>query len=122
EDALLQDRVAPVPERERQAEALLDVGEAGEAVLAPAVGARARVVVRDVLPGGAALAVVLADGAPLPLAQVRAPVVPGPGLPESVLEPAERLDAIALRAHLRSFRRFPRLYRPAGHRVIARTG
>ena len=38
EDSLLQDRVAPVPEREPQAEELLDVREAGEPVLPPAIG------------------------------------------------------------------------------------
>ena len=51
EDPLLQDRVAAVPEREREAEPLLDVRETGQPVLAPAIRARARVVVREVLPG-----------------------------------------------------------------------
>ena len=50
EDPLLQDRVAPVPEREPEAEALLDVGEAGEPVLSPPVGPRPGVIVRQVLP------------------------------------------------------------------------
>jgi len=39
EEALLEDRVVLVPERHRQAEATLTVGDAEEAVLAPAVGA-----------------------------------------------------------------------------------
>ena len=51
EQALLQDRVAPVPQREREAEALLVVGDAAEAVLAPAIRARARLVVGEVVPG-----------------------------------------------------------------------
>src|SRR5262249_17373220 len=84
EDALLQDRVAAVPERERETEPLLDVREPGEAVLAPAVRARAGVVVRQVLPGRPALAVVLADGTPLALAQVGAPVVPVAGRAQAV--------------------------------------
>ena len=50
EDALLQDRVAAVPEREREAEPLLDVREPGQPVLAPAVGARAGLVVGEVVP------------------------------------------------------------------------
>ena len=50
EDPLLEDRVAAVPEREREAERLPVVADAGEAVLAPAVGARAGVVVREVAP------------------------------------------------------------------------
>ena len=45
EQPLLEDRVLAVPEREREAEPLLVVGDAGEAVLAPAIGARARLVV-----------------------------------------------------------------------------
>jgi hypothetical protein len=102
EDPLLQDRIAAVPEREREAEPLLDVGEAGEPVLAPPVGARARVVVREGLPRRPALAVVLAHGAPLPLAEVRAPVVPVGGLPEPVLQPAEGLDPLPLHAHVAS--------------------
>ena len=76
EEALLEDRVAAVPQGQRQAEALLVVADAGEAVLAPAVGAAAGVVVREVVPGVAVGAVVLADGAPLPLAQVRPPAPP----------------------------------------------
>ena len=99
EDPLLEDRVAAVPEREPEAEPLLDVREAGQAVLAPAVGARAGVVVGQVVPGGAARAVVLADGPPLALAQVRPPEVPVAGLAQPVLELPERLDALALGAH-----------------------
>ena len=76
EEALLEDRVLAVPQGQRQAEALLVVAEAGQAVLAPAVGAAAGVVVGEVVPGVAVGAVVLADGAPLALAQVRPPPLP----------------------------------------------
>ena len=55
---------------------LLFVAEAGDAVLAPAVGAAAGVVVGEVLPGVAAGGVVLADGAPLAVAEVGAPAAP----------------------------------------------
>ena len=51
EDPLLEDRVGAVPQRERQAQPLALVADAGDAVLAPAVGARARLVVREVVPG-----------------------------------------------------------------------
>ena len=44
-------RVLPVPQREGEAEAALAVADAEEAVLAPAVGAAAGVVVREVVPG-----------------------------------------------------------------------
>ena len=85
EQALLEDRVAPVPQREREADPLVAVADAGEAVLVPAIGARSRVIVREVVPRGAVGAVVLADGAPGALAEVRAPSASSasscPGLP-----------------------------------------
>src|SRR6185503_15534026 len=46
EQALLEDGIPAVPERYRETELLPVVGDAGDAVLAPAVGARARVIVR----------------------------------------------------------------------------
>src|SRR4030095_1139138 len=51
EQPLLQDGIAPVPERPREAEALVVVRDARDTVLAPAIGPRARVVVRQILPG-----------------------------------------------------------------------
>jgi hypothetical protein len=60
EQALLQDGIGFVPQSEREAQPLLVVGDAGNPVLAPAIGARARVVVRKVIPWLAVRAVVLA--------------------------------------------------------------
>src|SRR5207247_6842843 len=51
-------------------------GQPEEPVLAPAVGAAARVVVGEVVPGGAVGRVVLAHRAPLALGQVRPPALP----------------------------------------------
>src|SRR5687767_12797143 len=76
EQPLLEDGVTSVPECERKAQALLVVGDAPEAVLAPSVRARARMLVREVVPGIAVVAVVLADGAPLSFAEVRPPFLP----------------------------------------------
>src|SRR5690606_15792761 len=76
EEALLEDRIALVPQRDREADVLVAVAEAGEPVLTPAVGARARVVVRQVGPGGAVRAVVLAHRAPLTLAEIGPPALP----------------------------------------------
>src|SRR5207249_6973177 len=76
EQALLEDRVAPVPQRQREAQPAVIVGDSGDAVLAPAVRARARVIVRKGVPGRAAGAVVLPNGAPLPLGEIRAPPPP----------------------------------------------
>ena len=53
------------------------VGNAGQAVFAPAVGARARLVVGEIIPGVAVLAVILPHRSPLPLAQVGPPLLPG---------------------------------------------
>jgi hypothetical protein len=76
EQTFLEDRILPVPQRQREAEELLIVGDAGEAVLAPAIRARAGLVVAEVVPGVSVLAVVFAHGPPLPLAQVGAPLLP----------------------------------------------
>src|SRR5262249_49808620 len=76
EEALFQDGVLTVPQRRPQTEALAYVADGGEAVLAPAVGAFAGVLVRKEFPGVAVGGVVLAHGAPLPLADVRPPAPP----------------------------------------------
>src|SRR5262249_21148447 len=77
EHPLLEDRVPAVPQRQREAEALLVVGDAGQPVLAPAVRARAGLVVAEVRPGVARVAVVLADRSPLALREIRSPLTPG---------------------------------------------
>ena len=87
EEALLEDGVALVPQREGKAEALLVVREAADAVLAPAVGPRPGLVVAEVGPRVAVLAVVLADRAPLPLAQIGAPLLPGDARLARVVQP-----------------------------------
>src|SRR5579863_3672151 len=74
--ALLENRIAPVPKRDAHAPVEFFVAEAADAVLAPAVRAAACLVMRKVLPGGAVRAVILAHGAPLAFAQVRAPAAP----------------------------------------------
>src|SRR5262249_48803535 len=86
EEALLEDRVLPFPQGQGEAQPLLVVAEAGQAVLAPAVGAGPGLVVTEVVPGVAALAVVLPHRPPLPLAEVRAPLPPRDRLLVSLLE------------------------------------
>src|SRR5262245_4545115 len=73
--ALLQDRIALVPEREGEAEALPVIADASQAILAPPIGAKPCLVV--VVLGITVVAVVLTNRAPLPLAQVRPPLLPG---------------------------------------------
>ena len=79
EEPLFQDRIAPVPEGEGQTEPLVLVAEAADPVLPPAVGPAPGVVVREVVPGVAIRAVVLAHGPPLALGDVGAPFAPGVG-------------------------------------------
>src|SRR6185503_14865072 len=46
EQSFLENRVLPIPERYRKAEALAVVANPGEPILAPAIGSRARLIVR----------------------------------------------------------------------------
>ena len=62
EHALLEDRVDAVPERDGEAHLAVVVADAAESVLAPAVRARAGVLVREVRPRVAVGRVVLAHG------------------------------------------------------------
>src|SRR5204863_3156772 len=88
EEALLEDRVFAVPEGQGEAQAAFAVGQAEQAVFAPAVGPAVGVVEGEVVPGAAVGRVVLADGGPLALAEVRAPALPVPGAAGVLLQPA----------------------------------
>jgi hypothetical protein len=77
EQALLENRILSVPQRQREAEIFLVVGDARQAVLTPAIGPGARLVVREVVPDIPRLAVVLAHRPPLALAEIGAPFLPG---------------------------------------------
>ena len=84
EEAFFQDRVPAVPQRERETEDLVIIGDACQPVFAPVIGARSRLVVREIVPRIAVLAVIFADRSPLPFAQVRTPLLPlGCGIPRS---------------------------------------
>ncbi len=110
----LEDRILAVPQGEGEAQALLLVADAAEAVLAPAVGAGPRLVVGEEPPGVAVGAVVLADGAPGPFGEIGPPQAPvlgaGPlvfealplGVEESVLAHFEPPVARASRSATRS--------------------
>ncbi len=76
EQALLEDGIATVPQGEGETQHLAVVGEAGDPVLAPAVGAGAGLVVAEIRPRVAVLAVVLPDGAPLAFGEIRPPAAP----------------------------------------------
>ena len=76
EEALLEDRILAVPKGERQVQDLIAVGNAGQAVLAPAVSLGAGHVVGEKVPSLAIGGVILADGPPGSLGKVRAPATP----------------------------------------------
>ena len=101
EHPLLEDRVVAVPQRQAQAEPLLDVGEAGHAVLAPPVGARSGLVVGEVGPRLAVGAVVLAHRSPLAFADVGTPPVPVARLQQTVGQLTEPGDPGLLCTHAR---------------------
>src|SRR6516162_2293147 len=76
EQPLLQDLVLAIPQGNGKTQPLVVVTDTGEAILAPVIGARAGLIVVEVIPRIAVLAVVLAHRAPLALAEVRAPLLP----------------------------------------------
>ena len=76
EQPLLQDRILAVPQGDGKAQPLMVVAEAGEAILAPVIGARPRLVMAEIIPGIAVLAVIFAYRAPLTLAEIRSPQPP----------------------------------------------
>jgi hypothetical protein len=77
EQAFLEDRILAIPQGQREAEALVVIADTSQTILAPAIGARAGLIVREVIPGVPTVAVVLAYRTPLALAQVRSPFLPG---------------------------------------------
>jgi hypothetical protein len=70
EDTFLQEGVASIPKGESKTQALRSIAKAGKAVLAPPIGARARVFMREVLPGLAIGAVVFTHRTPRAFADV----------------------------------------------------
>src|SRR5262249_45470679 len=76
EEPLLENVVTLVPERHGEADTLVVVGNAEEAILAPAVCPRTRVLVGEVLPGRPVRGLVLPNRAPLPLGEIRPPALP----------------------------------------------
>ena len=91
EQPLLEDGIPAVPQGEREAQKLAVIGDPRQPVLAPAIGARPRLVVTEVVPGVARLAVVLADGRPTGAPRGRDPTsaraLPPPAPPSAVPAP-----------------------------------
>src|SRR5215208_19678 len=76
EQALLQNRVLAIPQRQRKAEILVLIAYPQQPVLTPPKCPRPRLIVRKRLPGGSVLRIVLPHRPPLPLGEVRPPLPP----------------------------------------------
>ena len=76
EEAFFQNRIALIPKCEGETEPLLKVGNSADAILAPAIRAGARMVMRKIIPSLTGRAVIFAHSAPCSLAQVRSPKIP----------------------------------------------
>src|SRR6266700_2795871 len=87
EQPLLEDRIALVPQRDAEAKEKMLVAKAADPVLAPAIGPAARVIVREIRPGIAIGAVILAHRPPLAIADIGPPASPRRAAP-GFLEPA----------------------------------
>src|SRR4029077_4043798 len=99
EQALLEDGIPLVPKREGEAQTLFVVCDPAEAVLTPSISPGTGLVVRKVVPGVAVRTVVLAHRPPLPLAQVRAPFLPGGLRLARVVQPLLLSDIHNQRVH-----------------------
>src|SRR5690349_19052428 len=76
EKPFFQDRVALVPERDRQTEMLLVIAKAPDPVFVPAIGTAARMVVGEIVPRAAIRAVVFAHCTTGTFAQIGPPALP----------------------------------------------
>src|SRR5215472_2909385 len=76
EEALFQDGVLAIPQRQGKAEILSIVGNTGEPIFAPAICARSCLVVTEIVPGMAILTVVFSNCAPLTLTELWPPFFP----------------------------------------------
>src|SRR5262249_48721286 len=76
EEPLFEDGIFSIPERQRETQCHVVVGDPRDAILSPAIRARARVVVCKVIPGVSVRTVILANCPPLSLTQIRAPLAP----------------------------------------------
>jgi len=61
-ESFFENGILAVPERERKTEALMIVGDPGDAIFAPPICARASLLVREMTPGIAISRIILANG------------------------------------------------------------
>src|SRR5713101_3105832 len=76
EETLFEDGIAPVPKHQPETHHLVAVADASNAIFSPAIGARARMIVRKEFPSRAAGAVIFAYGSPLAFGEIGSPALP----------------------------------------------
>src|SRR6185312_2964876 len=92
EQALLENRIPSVPQCQGEAHPALPVGEAQEAILAPAVRPTPGMIMREVIPALPVLGVIFPHRSPLALGQIGPPALPV-ALAPSVLREAPRFGS-----------------------------
>ena len=76
EQALLQNRIAPIPQRQSETQPALAIRDPEQPILAPAIRPTARVIVREIIPARSVSGIILAHRRPLPLREIRPPAFP----------------------------------------------
>src|SRR5215831_14843275 len=74
--AFFQNRVCSIPKSEGKAQRLLIIANASESVFSPTIGARASLIVREIIPSISVSAVIFANGSPLTFAEIGPPFFP----------------------------------------------
>src|ERR1700750_2500092 len=77
EQTFFENGVFAIPKGDAEAQQLHIVADAGETIFTPVIGARSGLVVSEIVPRISILAVIFANGSPLPLTQVGSPLSPG---------------------------------------------
>src|SRR4029077_19338234 len=76
EQTLFENGIVLVPEGQCEADHLMAIANAGQAILRPAISTRTCVVVREIFPRVPVSTVVLADGPPGTFGKIRSPALP----------------------------------------------
>src|SRR5262249_50410821 len=75
-EALLQNRILPIPERGRESQTALSITETKKAIFAPTIYAAARVIVWKVFPAISICRIILTHRPPLAFRKIRSPSAP----------------------------------------------
>src|SRR5438034_8500016 len=76
EEALLDDWIAPIPQRDSKAQPAFAIADSQKPIFPPAIRPASRMVVRQVIPALPVGGVVFSNRPPLPLGQIRPPPLP----------------------------------------------